>query len=87
MKDANKINTTTKKQDFYYDANEPIYCYCGQIGHGEMVACENPYCEREWFHLNCITEKNLPEKWYCSDCQRQREKTRNNLSRGYFTNK
>jgi hypothetical protein len=85
--DANKFSAPNKKEDFYYDSKDPQYCYCGGASFGEMVACENPYCEREWFHTTCIEEKNLPEKWYCSDCQKQREKTRNPTSRGYFVNK
>lgn len=84
--DATKTNPL-KKEDFFYDNKETQYCYCGGASFGEMVACENPYCEREWFHTSCIEEKNLPEKWYCADCQRQREKTRNPTSRGYFVNK
>lgn len=49
--------------------------------------CENPFCEREWFHLDCIEEKNLPEKWYCQECQKQKDKTRNPHSRSFFVNK
>lgn len=51
-----------------------------------MVECENPFCEREWFHVDCIEEKNLPDRWYCINCQKQKDKTRNNVSRGFFLN-
>jgi hypothetical protein len=34
-----------KKQDVRYTmpvaANEPTYCYCGDVSYGEMIACEN----------------------------------------------
>lgn len=51
--DATKLNGP-KKYDFFYDPKEPQYCYCGGASFGEMVACENPYCEKEWFHTSCI---------------------------------
>ena len=80
----NTINTNTQ---FMYDAKEPNYCYCGRGSFGEMVMCENPFCEKEWFHLDCIEEKNLPDRWYCIECQKHKDKTRNNVSRGFFVNK
>lgn len=49
-----------QKKEIIYDLKEPTYCYCERASFGEMVMCENPYCEREWFHLDCIEEKNLP---------------------------
>ena len=52
--DATKLNPPSKKDDFYYDVKEYQYCYCEKNSYGEMVACENPYCEREWFHTSCI---------------------------------
>lgn len=24
------------------DPNEPVYCYCRQVSHGDMIACDNP---------------------------------------------
>lgn len=45
--DASKMGQPNKKEDFYYDfSKDPQYCYCGRHSFGEMVACENPYCER-----------------------------------------
>ena len=82
-----KSSAPAKKEEFFYDPKEPQYCYCGRTSFGEMVACENPFYEREWFHTVFIEEKHLPEKWYCSECQKQRDKTRNPVSRGYFLNK
>lgn len=52
--------------------NEPHYCYCARPAFGEMVECENSLCDKEWFHLGCIEEKKLPDKWYCADCKRAR---------------
>ncbi len=59
-------NAQKKKDDFFYDPKEDKFCYCGEPSYGDMVFCENLYCEREWFHLGCIKENNLPEKWYCT---------------------
>ena len=33
---------------------EQLYCYCNGPSHGEMVACDQPGCAREWFHLKCV---------------------------------
>jgi len=78
-------NAQKKKDDFYYDPKEDRFCYCGEASYGDMVFCENLYCEREWFHLNCIKESNLPEKWYCNECQKMKDKTKNPISKSYFS--
>ncbi|KIM87681.1 hypothetical protein PILCRDRAFT_815263 [Piloderma croceum F 1598] len=52
--------------------DEERYCYCNQVSFGEMVACDNENCEREWFHLGCVGLERSPaddESWYCRDCQ------------------
>ena len=52
------------------DPNEPVYCYCKQVSWGEMVACDGPRCQNEWFHLACVGLNAPPEgKWYCIDCK------------------
>lgn len=30
------------------DPSEPRYCYCNRVSYGEMVACDNDDCPREW---------------------------------------
>ena len=53
------------------DPNEPVYCYCGQVSWGEMVACDGKDCPREWFHLTCVELNAPPEgKWYCKECKK-----------------
>lgn len=55
------------------DPDEPTYCYCGQVSWGEMVACDGPDCEKEWFHLPCTELNSLPSnKWFCSDCKNKK---------------
>lgn len=67
------------------DEDSQVYCFCQQVSFGEMVACDNESCEKEWFHLPCVGLTSPPPptgKWYCSECitkmaaqkQRQSEK-------------
>ena len=64
------------------DPNEQKYCYCNRGSYGEMVACDNDDCPREWFHLGCTELKEAPaeeEVWYCREC---RPKFRKGKGRG-----
>lgn len=47
------------------DDNEPRYCYCNNVSYGEMVACDNENCPKEWFHLKCAGLKEAPGE----DCE------------------
>ncbi|KAJ5105841.1 hypothetical protein NUU61_003188 [Penicillium alfredii] len=54
------------------DANEPRYCICGDVSFGTMICCENPDCDREWFHLDCVGLSEVPSrtaKWFCPECR------------------
>lgn len=54
------------------DPDEPKYCYCNRGSYGEMVACDNESCPREWFHLGCTELREAPSeevKWYCRECR------------------
>lgn len=54
------------------DPNEPKYCYCNRGSYGEMVACDNDACPKEWFHIGCTELKASPgadETWYCRECR------------------
>lgn len=44
------------------DEGEPRYCYCNEVSFGEMVACDNDACSREWFHLSCVGMTKPPGK-------------------------
>lgn len=51
------------------DEDSQVYCFCQQVSFGEMVACDNENCEREWFHLPCVGLTTPPTgKWFCSEC-------------------
>jgi RNA recognition motif-containing protein len=54
------------------DPLEPKYCYCLRGSYGDMVGCDNPKCEREWFHLGCTDLGKMLEEedhWLCTFCQ------------------
>ncbi|KAK7696217.1 hypothetical protein QCA50_000870 [Cerrena zonata] len=52
--------------------DKELYCFCQKLSYGEMVACDNPSCRYQWFHLPCVSLKPpLPHVWYCSECASQ----------------
>eukprot|EP01084_Bolivina_argentea_P256110 431074_1 len=54
----------------FIDPSEPVYCYCRQVSHGEMLACDNDECEYEWFHYPCVRLSKAPEgEWLCPTCR------------------
>lgn len=33
-----------------------------------MIKCDNPSCEKEWFHFHCVGLKKQPKGvWFCSE--------------------
>lgn len=51
---------------------ENRYCYCGGTSSGQMIGCDGPDCEMEWFHIECTDITALPAKeeaWYCQACK------------------
>lgn len=63
---TNKYNTSKQSLN-----GEELFCYCQQVEHGKMVACDNSECEIEWFHYACVNiEKSPRGKWYCPDCRK-----------------
>ena len=50
--------------------DEITYCYCNRpYNEEDMIACDGPNCEIEWFHLACINLKEVPRNtWYCNEC-------------------
>ncbi|KAH9932062.1 uncharacterized protein BXZ73DRAFT_46906 [Epithele typhae] len=59
------------------------YCFCNGVSYGEMIACDDKECEREWFHLPCVDLQFPPEgtKWFCSTCL-ERRANRGRTNRG-----
>ncbi|OJJ82221.1 putative PHD finger domain protein (Ing1) [Aspergillus glaucus CBS 516.65] len=61
------------------EEGEPRYCYCNEVSFGEMVACDNDACPREWFHLSCVGMTKPPGKnvkWYCNECKDSMRRSR-----------
>jgi chromatin modification-related protein YNG2 len=53
---------------------ETLYCTCQRVSFGNMVACDNPDCQYEWFHYECVGLKEPPVgKWFCPTCVAQRK--------------
>ena len=41
-----------------------------QVSYGEMIGCDNPECQTEWFHFSCVGLTTKPKgKWYCDRCK------------------
>ena len=73
------------------DPNEPRYCYCHEISHGEMIACDNVDCQIEWFHYACVGLKEAPKgKWFCNVCSKtnvdsgKKRKKKRTIRRAYY---
>ncbi|KAA1471424.1 hypothetical protein DENSPDRAFT_837414 [Dentipellis sp. KUC8613] len=51
------------------------YCWCNMPSYGEMIACDMPGCEREWFHVGCLQLETPPgDTWYCEACLKKKNK-------------
>jgi hypothetical protein len=51
-------------------SNDERYCCCRGVVQGNMVACENPACPFQWFHLECVglATGEAGECWLCPYC-------------------
>ncbi|GAA6034691.1 hypothetical protein JCM8097_001124 [Rhodosporidiobolus ruineniae] len=53
------------------EQDKTLYCFCQRVSFGEMIACDAPDCEHEWFHLPCVGLKSIPDgRWFCDECKR-----------------
>jgi chromatin modification-related protein YNG2 len=56
------------------EEEEVLYCFCQQVSFGNMVACDNPDCQYEWFHYGCVGLSSPPSgSWYCPSCAKERK--------------
>jgi hypothetical protein len=54
--------------------DERRYCFCNEMSYGDMIACDNSTCRREWFHYPCVGIITPPKgKWFCSECAQQQQ--------------
>ncbi|KAI0654450.1 hypothetical protein C8Q70DRAFT_925756 [Cubamyces menziesii] len=50
------------------------YCFCDGVSYGEMIACDDEDCEKEWFHIACVGLTVVPDDtWYCARCIEKRQ--------------
>ncbi|KIP11137.1 hypothetical protein PHLGIDRAFT_100080 [Phlebiopsis gigantea 11061_1 CR5-6] len=53
------------------------YCFCNRGSFGEMIACDDETCEKEWFHLACIGLTVAPAgSWVCEACRAKQRITK-----------
>ncbi|KAF9245673.1 hypothetical protein BU15DRAFT_40459 [Melanogaster broomeanus] len=75
-------DTATEAGEGEAEGDDRTYCVCDGVSYGEMIACDDEDCEREWFHLNCIGLASVPEgSWFCDAC-RAKQKNARRASRG-----
>ncbi len=49
--------------------DERRYCFCNEMSYGDMIACDNPTCRREWFCYPCVGIVTPPKgKLFCAEC-------------------
>ncbi|OAX42088.1 hypothetical protein K503DRAFT_734318 [Rhizopogon vinicolor AM-OR11-026] len=59
------------------EGDDRTYCFCDGISYGEMIACDDVNCEREWFHLACIGLTVPPDgTWFCDACRQKKNAKR-----------
>ncbi|KAF8963948.1 hypothetical protein BDZ97DRAFT_1919476 [Flammula alnicola] len=74
---ANNAVDPTDAGDGDGDGDDRTYCFCDGVSYGEMIACDDAQCEREWFHLACIGLTVPPEgRWFCEACKNRKSTKR-----------
>ncbi|KAG6380772.1 hypothetical protein JVT61DRAFT_5156 [Boletus reticuloceps] len=75
-------DTATEVGEGEGECDDQTYCFCDGVSYGEMIACDDSDCEREWFHLNCIGLASVPDgSWFCDVC-RAKQKNAKRAARG-----
>ncbi|KIK60865.1 hypothetical protein GYMLUDRAFT_167361 [Collybiopsis luxurians FD-317 M1] len=60
------------------DDDIKVYCFCHRPSFGDMIACDEPTCKVEWYHLACIGLAVAPEGvWICDICMNNEAKWNN----------
>lgn len=56
------------------DDDDKVFCICqGALSESEMIACDDPGCPIEWYHLQCVGVKEIPSgNWFCDLCLQRR---------------
>jgi inhibitor of growth protein 3 len=57
--------------DMEEGSDDTKYCYCRDVSHGDMIACDNANCEIQWFHWSCAGITSEPTgEWLCKECRK-----------------
>lgn len=74
-KKPTQINSVVvRKQETIEDQDQDhtLYCLCNRESAGDMVACDNLKCPKEWFHYGCVGLVRAPRgKWFCPLCEKK----------------
>ena len=68
---ARKAAATRKQKssDKVATAGNEFWCLCAGPDSGNMTACDNPGCPKEWFHFERVGLVDAPSgKWLCTEC-------------------
>jgi hypothetical protein len=62
---ASSSSSTSKK-------TKTVWCHCRrEEDFDDMVACDEPTCPVQWYHVSCVGLEQLPqadETWFCEKC-------------------
>ena len=57
------------------DDTKETYCICGKPSEGDMICCDDPECEIQWYHFECVGIKEPPKGiWICDKCKEKKKK-------------
>jgi len=64
-----QINSNPKNGLMNTEESNQKYCICEQLKQDQMIQCDNENCRYGWFHMSCLSLKEVPEgNWYCPMC-------------------
>ncbi|CAN6627378.1 chromatin modification-related protein Yng2p [Trichomonascus vanleenenianus] len=74
VRNKNQLHLDQLQLPQFGEEEETLYCTCQQVSFGNMVACDNPDCQYEWFHYACVGLTAPPSgTWYCPTCTKERK--------------
>jgi inhibitor of growth protein 3 len=79
--EENEEESEEEEEEEEEDAvDDTKYCYCHDVSHGDMIACDNINCGIQWFHLACAGITQVPQgEWLCKECRKlPKDKIRTN---------
>ncbi|XP_041371313.1 uncharacterized protein LOC121384798 [Gigantopelta aegis] len=49
-----------------------VYCFCNSTNDLLMIGCDEPTCQVQWYHLDCVKLKRIPKgDWFCKTCRKE----------------